>query len=137
MYKYWWKWPCLFPMVNFVFPTTLTKNYTKCQFSKVLCIWLFSLMSIFLICLHYILKIKEWSQTAHSRHGKVLLVPDLSVQATPHHPSLSITQSSSVGRLFSYSFFLKDGKRLWGTWVAQSVKHLTLGFGSGHDLMVR
>ena len=24
-----------------------------------------------------------------------------------------------------------------GTWVAQSVKHLTLGFGSGHDLMIR
>ena len=23
-----------------------------------------------------------------------------------------------------------------GTWVAQSVKHLTLGFCSGHDLMV-
>ena len=25
----------------------------------------------------------------------------------------------------------------WGTWVAQSVKHLILDFGSGHDLMVR
>ena len=24
----------------------------------------------------------------------------------------------------------------WGTWVAQSVKHWTFGFGSGHDLMV-
>ena len=24
---------------------------------------------------------------------------------------------------------------IWGTWVAQSVKCLTLGFGSGHDLM--
>ena len=24
-----------------------------------------------------------------------------------------------------------------GTWVAQSVEHLTLGFSSGHDLMVR
>ena len=24
-----------------------------------------------------------------------------------------------------------------GTWVAQSVKHLTLDFGSGHDLTVR
>ena len=24
----------------------------------------------------------------------------------------------------------------WGTWVAQSVKHLTLDFGSGHDLTV-
>ena len=24
----------------------------------------------------------------------------------------------------------------WGTWVAQSVKCTTLGFGSGHDLMV-
>ena len=22
----------------------------------------------------------------------------------------------------------------WGTWVAQLVEHLTLGFGSGHDL---
>ena len=25
----------------------------------------------------------------------------------------------------------------WGTWVAQSVKCLTLGFSSGHDLRVR
>ena len=24
----------------------------------------------------------------------------------------------------------------WGAWVAQSVKHPTLGYGSGHDLMV-
>ena len=24
----------------------------------------------------------------------------------------------------------------WGTWVAQSVMHPTLGFGSGHDLTV-
>ena len=24
----------------------------------------------------------------------------------------------------------------WGTWVAQSVKHLTLDLGSGHDLTV-
>ena len=24
----------------------------------------------------------------------------------------------------------------WGTWVAQSVKHLTFGFGSGHDFTV-
>ena len=24
----------------------------------------------------------------------------------------------------------------WDAWVAQSVKHPTLGFGSGHDLMV-
>ena len=24
-----------------------------------------------------------------------------------------------------------------GTWVAQSVRHITLDFGSGHDLMVR
>ena len=24
----------------------------------------------------------------------------------------------------------------WGAWVAQSVKHLTLDFGSGHDLSV-
>ena len=24
----------------------------------------------------------------------------------------------------------------WGAWVAQSVKHLTLDFSSGHDLMV-
>ena len=24
--------------------------------------------------------------------------------------------------------------RHWGTWVAQSVKQLALGFGSGHDL---
>ena len=28
-------------------------------------------------------------------------------------------------------------QRVWGTWVAQLVKRLTPGFGSGHDLMVR
>ena len=28
-------------------------------------------------------------------------------------------------------------KVLWGTWVAQSVKHLTPRFGLGHDLLVR
>ena len=27
-------------------------------------------------------------------------------------------------------------KGIWGAWVARSVKHPTLGFGSGHDLMV-
>ena len=27
-------------------------------------------------------------------------------------------------------------KHLWGTWVAQLVKRPTLGFGSGHDLML-
>ena len=26
--------------------------------------------------------------------------------------------------------------RFWGTWVAQSVKHLTLDFSPGHDLRV-
>ena len=26
--------------------------------------------------------------------------------------------------------------KFWGAWVAQSVMHLTLGFGSGHDLIV-
>ena len=25
----------------------------------------------------------------------------------------------------------------WGTWVARSVKHLTFGFGSGRELLVR
>ena len=25
---------------------------------------------------------------------------------------------------------------IWGAWVAQSGKHLTLGFSSGHDLVV-
>ena len=28
------------------------------------------------------------------------------------------------------------GRELRGTWVAQSVKHLTLDSGSGHDLLV-
>ena len=31
-------------------------------------------------------------------------------------------------------FFFR--KRNWGAWVAQSVKHLALGFGSGHGLNV-
>ena len=31
---------------------------------------------------------------------------------------------------------VKSVWKLWGAWVAQSVKHLTLDFGSGHDLLV-
>ena len=31
----------------------------------------------------------------------------------------------------------KKKKNLWGTWVAQWVKHLTLDFSLGHDLRVR
>ena len=30
----------------------------------------------------------------------------------------------------------KKNKAGWGTWVAGSVKRLTLGFGSGHDLTI-
>lgn len=33
------------------------------------------------------------------------------------------------------TLFIKNTKE-WGTWVAQLVKHLTLDFGSGHDLRV-
>ena len=33
-----------------------------------------------------------------------------------------------------YSVFKKSN--FWGTWMAQSVKHLTLGLGASHDLMV-
>ena len=29
---------------------------------------------------------------------------------------------------------LFKGLKVWGTWVVQSVKHLTLDLGSGHDL---
>ena len=32
--------------------------------------------------------------------------------------------------------FLLEMEAFWGTWVAQSVKHQTLDFGSGHDLTV-
>ena len=35
-----------------------------------------------------------------------------------------------------YSVCLKASP-LGGAWVAQSVKHLSLGFGSGHDFTVR
>ena len=31
---------------------------------------------------------------------------------------------------------MHTSKALWGAWVAQSVKHPTLNFGSGHDLTV-
>ena len=34
-----------------------------------------------------------------------------------------------------YLEFLKNSPS-WGTWLAQSVKHPTLDFGSGHDLRV-
>ena len=36
---------------------------------------------------------------------------------------------------FPRESLLKESE-LWGTWVAQSVKRLTLDFGSGHDLTV-
>ena len=36
----------------------------------------------------------------------------------------------------SLSGYLKE-RRCWGTWVAQSVKHPTLDFGSGGGLTVR
>ena len=32
--------------------------------------------------------------------------------------------------------FIKIKKTFWYAWVAQLVGHLTLGFGSGHDLRV-
>ena len=31
----------------------------------------------------------------------------------------------------------QENRTLWGAWVSQSVKPLTLGFSSGHDLPVR
>ena len=34
------------------------------------------------------------------------------MQSTPHRSSLSIMQSTGLGRVFLYEFFLKDGKRL-------------------------
>ena len=34
-------------------------------------------------------------------------------------------------------FSVKKTLNKWGAWVVQSVKRLTVGFGSGHDLMVR
>jgi len=36
----------------------------------------------------------------------------------------------------TYILDVKKNSNFWGVWVAQSVKHLTLGFGSGHDLRV-
>ena len=33
-------------------------------------------------------------------------------------------------------YFVYFKSKLWGAWVAQSVMRLTLGLGSGHDLMV-
>ena len=35
-----------------------------------------------------------------------------------------------------HKYLLLEYSKAGGTWVAQSVKHLTLDFGSGHDLMV-
>ena len=45
----------------------------------------------------------------------------------------SLILSSQGSMLVFFFFFLIKFK---GTWVAQLVEHLTLGFGSGHDLRV-
>ena len=39
-----------------------------------------------------------------------------------------------VGHLIGTCVVVLEITSLGGTWVAQSVKHLTLGFGSGHYL---
>ena len=56
-------------------------------------------------------------------------------------PQLAAVGSESVGALWTflcnflwvYSLFKVKN---WGAWVVQSIKHLTLGFSSGHDLRV-
>ena len=64
----------------------------------------------------------------------------------PHSPSLALpnSQDSHPGlraqwpRIMASSLWLLVKKLPFrGAWVAQSVKHPTLDFGSGHDLLVR
>ena len=45
-------------------------------------------------------------------------------------------RSALLGWRF-YGYDVEDKRKNWGTWVAQSVERPTLGFSSGHDLMVR
>ena len=40
------------------------------------------------------------------------------------------------GKFIAIHAYLKKEEKSQGTWVAQSVKGPTPGFGSGHDLMV-
>ena len=50
-------------------------------------------------------------------------------------PSLTNSQSSHKGLQEPSEHRIKK-KETWGTWMAQSVEHPTLDFGSGHDLRV-
>ena len=45
-------------------------------------------------------------------------------------------QEQKDSELSKTSDLKKKKTKTWGTWVAQSVKHLTLDFGSGRDLKV-
>ena len=48
-----------------------------------------------------------------------------------------IISATKTFRFTSLVFFCLQIKLHWGTWVAQSVKRPTLGFGSGCDLRGR
>ena len=50
----------------------------------------------------------------------------------PLCPTL-LTLSLKINKLRNFYIYKK---KPWGTWVAQSVKRLTLDFGSGHNLTV-
>ena len=60
-----------------------------------------------------------------------LLTSSPPVKLTSHFASV-LCSTSIVGSLMLHQNHLHS----WGAWVAQSVKRLTLGFGSGHDLTV-
>ena len=68
--------------------------------------------------------------------------PSLSLPLLPPTRALSLSINKNIFSFFSFSFSLsinKDIKKqkreciVWGAWVAQSVEHPTLDFGSVHD----
>ena len=63
---------------------------------------------------------------------------DTSYPVTPHCPHLCALVTSNLlsEHRFASSEYATQKESYRGAWLAQSVKRLTLGFGSGHDLMV-
>ena len=49
-----------------------------------------------------------------------------------------VSGSSTTLKMYPFGGKRRHSEKCWrGAWVAQSVKHLTLDFSSGHDLTVR
>ena len=76
-------------------------------------------------------KYNQYAESLYPYMACVLLSP---AAENENGPFTGHTQPTKV--FFQFNIGLQPLKigRNWGAWVAQSVKHLTLDFGSGHDL---